>query len=64
MDHRWYHAGARRPRYGGRDFRQDKYTLKVPGGLAFSEFKGYESWEVISISQNGTALPLFSAIPP
>jgi hypothetical protein len=21
---------------------QDKYTLKVPGGLAFSEFKGYE----------------------
>lgn len=29
----------------------DKYTLKVPGGLAFSEFKGYESWEVISISK-------------
>ena len=22
----------------------DKYTVKVPGGLAFSEFKGYESW--------------------
>ena len=21
---------------------QDKYTLKVPGGLAFSEFRGYE----------------------
>ena len=21
---------------------QDKYTLKVPNGLAFSEFKGYE----------------------
>ena len=32
---------------------QDKYTLKVPGGLAFSEFKGYESWQVVSISQNG-----------
>src|SRR5262245_44717106 len=31
---------------------QDKYTLKVPGGLAFSEFKGYESWQTISISQN------------
>ncbi|MEI9814428.1 MAG: cytochrome P460 family protein [Acidobacteriota bacterium] len=29
---------------------QDKYTLKVPGGLAFSEFRGYESWETISIS--------------
>ena len=22
---------------------QDKYTVKVPGGLAFSEFRGYES---------------------
>ena len=32
---------------------QDKYTLKVPGGLAFSEFKGYENWEVISASQHG-----------
>jgi Cytochrome P460 len=35
---------------------QDKYTLKVPGGLAFSEFKGYETWEVISVSHNGQAL--------
>ena len=27
--------------------------LKVPNGLAFSEFKGYDGWEVISISYNG-----------
>jgi hypothetical protein len=32
---------------------QDKYTLKVPNGLSFSEFKGYEAWQMISISQNG-----------
>lgn len=32
---------------------QDRYTLQVPNGLAFSEFKGYERWQVISISQNG-----------
>ena len=32
---------------------QDKYTLKIPNGLAFSEFRGYESWPVISISHNG-----------
>ena len=32
---------------------QDKYTVKVPNGLAFSEFKGYEDWQTISISQNG-----------
>jgi hypothetical protein len=31
---------------------QDKYTVKVPGGLAFSEFKGYEAWQVISTSRN------------
>ena len=27
---------------------QDKYSLKVPGGLAFSEFRGYEDWAVIA----------------
>jgi len=37
---------------------QDKYTLKVPNGLAFSEFRGYESWQVVSISQDG---PLIAA---
>jgi hypothetical protein len=31
---------------------QDKYTVKVPGGLAFSEFRGYESWQVIAMSAN------------
>ncbi|MGA9669841.1 MAG: cytochrome P460 family protein [Terracidiphilus sp.] len=35
---------------------QDKYALKIRGGLAFSEFKGYESWPVIAISHNGNAL--------
>ncbi len=31
---------------------QDKYSVKVPGGLAFSEFRGYEAWQAISISRN------------
>jgi hypothetical protein len=35
---------------------QEKYTLKVPGGLAFSEFRGYEGWHLISISQDGPAM--------
>ena len=35
---------------------QDKYTVQVPGGLSFSEFRGYESWEVIAISDSGAAL--------
>jgi mono/diheme cytochrome c family protein len=35
---------------------QDKYTLKIPNGLAFAEFKGYEGWSVISLSHNGDKL--------
>ena len=31
---------------------QDKYTVKVPGGLAFAEFKGYEAWQTIGVSRN------------
>ena len=31
---------------------QDKYTVKVPGGLAFSEFRGYEAWQAISFSRS------------
>ncbi|HSF25273.1 MAG TPA: cytochrome P460 family protein [Blastocatellia bacterium] len=30
---------------------QDKYTVAVPDGLAFSEFRGYEAWQVIAVSQ-------------
>jgi hypothetical protein len=32
---------------------QDRYSLKVPNGLAFSEFKGYETWQVIAVSTGG-----------
>jgi len=35
---------------------QDKYTVKVPDGLAFSEFRGYESWQVVSISHDGNMI--------
>ena len=39
---------------GGRAISaQDKYTLQVPGGLAFADFRGYEGWPVISVSENG-----------
>jgi Cytochrome P460 len=37
---------------------QNKYTLNVPGGLAFAEFRGYESWQLVSISVDG---PLIAA---
>jgi hypothetical protein len=42
---------------------QDKYTLKVPGGVAFSEFKGYESWQAVSVSHNSAAIAVIVANP-
>ncbi|HXH50732.1 MAG TPA: cytochrome P460 family protein [Terriglobia bacterium] len=30
---------------------QDRYSLKVPGGLAFSEIRGYEDWQTIAVSE-------------
>ena len=49
---------------GGRAMSaQDKYTLQVPNGLAFSEFKGYEGWQTISISHNGDLLAVILGNP-
>jgi hypothetical protein len=31
---------------------QDRFTLKASNGIAFSEFKGYESWQLIATSQH------------
>ncbi len=42
---------------------QDKYTVKVPGGLAFSEFRGYEAWPAISISRNEKAVAVIVGNP-
>jgi hypothetical protein len=43
--------------------QQDKYSLKVPGGLAFSEFKGYEGWQVVATSQNDKLVAVILANP-
>jgi len=32
---------------------QDRFTVKVPNGLSFAEFRGYETWQVINLSENG-----------
>ena len=42
---------------------QDKYTVKVPGGLAFSEFTGYEAWQSISISRNDRVVAVILGNP-
>ena len=43
--------------------QQDKYALQVPGGLAFSSFRGYEGWQVVSTSQNDRAVAVIVANP-
>jgi len=30
---------------------QDRYTLRVPDGLAFSDIRGYETWQDVAVSQ-------------
>src|SRR5882724_12605278 len=50
--------------FGGRAISaQDKYTVRVPGGLAFSEFRGYEGWQAISISRNEKAVAVILGNP-
>ena len=36
----------------GQDAGPGKYDVRVPGGLAFSEFRGYEGWQTIALSRN------------
>ena len=40
---------------------QDRYTLKIPNGLAWSEFRGYETWQNVAVSQTESSLKLIAA---
>ncbi len=40
---------------------QDKYTVKVPNGLALSEFRGYETWQDVAVSQTESSLKVIVA---
>jgi hypothetical protein len=49
---------------GGRAISgEDKYNVQVPDGLAFSEFRGYEDWQVLSVSYTEGALAAILANP-
>ena len=49
---------------GGRAISaQDKYTVQVPNGLAFSEFRGYEDWQTVAVSQTEDAIAVILANP-
>ncbi len=42
---------------------QDRFTLKVPDGLAFAEFKGCENWQNVAVSQTEKGLKIIAANP-
>ena len=42
---------------------QDKYTVQVPNGLKFSDFRGYENWQVVAVSQTDALLKVMVANP-
>src|ERR1700756_5249543 len=42
---------------------QDKYTVEVPEGLAFAEFRGFEDWTTVAVSQAGNKIEVILANP-
>src|SRR5271165_4955208 len=48
----------------GADSAQDKYSLKSPSGIAFSDFRGYEDWSVVSSARTDEVLKVIVANPP
>jgi len=45
------------------DAGQAKYSVRVPNGLAFSEFRGYEGWQTVAISHNDKLMAVILANP-
>jgi hypothetical protein len=43
--------------------KQDKYSLKSPSGIAFSDFRGYEDWAVVSSARTDEVLKVIVANP-
>jgi len=41
----------------------DRFTLKAPNGVAFSEFRGYETWQAVAPSQTDEGLKTILANP-
>ena len=45
------------------DTGQAKYAVRVPNGLAFSEFRGYEGWQTVAVSRNEKLMAVILANP-
>ena len=43
--------------------QQDRYTLKIPDGLAFSDIKGYDTWQDVAVSETESSVKAIVANP-
>src|SRR3954452_14001069 len=48
---------------GAAVYAQDKYSLNSPSGIAFSDFKGYEDWALVSSARTDEVLKVIVANP-
>src|ERR1044072_3759111 len=48
---------------GAAVYAQDKYALNSPSGIAFSDFRGYEDWVVVSSARTDEVLKVIVANP-
>src|SRR5437763_8421472 len=44
-------------------YAQEKYSLKTSSGVAFSDFRGYEDWQVVSSARTDEVLKVIVANP-
>lgn len=42
---------------------QDRYSLQIPDGLAWSDFRGYQDWKDVAVSQTETRIKAILANP-
>jgi hypothetical protein len=49
--------------FAGAAVGQDRYAVQVPNGLSLSEFRGYETWQVVALSATDDLLNVIVANP-
>jgi hypothetical protein len=49
--------------FAAQSSQQDKYTLKSPNGIAFSDFRGYEDWQDVAVSRTEKDIKAILANP-
>jgi hypothetical protein len=42
---------------------QDRFTLKAPNGVSFSDIKGYENWQDVAVSRTPTGIKVILGNP-